>query len=68
MRLEIFCRAGVIFPEAGAGDFFAGAGDFFAGVGAGAGGEKPGVCTALTVAYHQLKRHNARLYIETALL
>ena len=45
MRLEIFCRAGVIFPEAGAGDFFAGAGDFFAG--AGAGGEKPGVCTAL---------------------
>ena len=45
--LEIFCRAGVIFPEAGAGDFFAGAG-------AGAGGEKPGVCTAL---------HNTVLYV-----
>ena len=45
--LEIFCRAGVIFPEAGTGDFFAGAGDFFARAGAGAGGEKPGVCTAL---------------------
>ena len=36
--------AGVFF--AGAGVFFAGAGVFFAG--AGAGGEKPGVCTALT--------------------
>ena len=50
--LEIFCRARVIFPEARAGDFIAGAGDFFAGAGdffagAGAGGEKPGVCTAL---------------------
>ena len=35
--------AGVFFPEPEF--FFAGAGVFFAG--AGAGGEKPGVCTAL---------------------
>ena len=33
--------------SAGAGVFFPGAGVFFAG--AGAGGEKPGVCTALLV-------------------
>ena len=35
--------------SAGAGVFFPGAGVFFAGAGAGAGagGEKPGVCTAL---------------------
>ena len=32
--------------SAGAG-VFSGAGVFFAGAGAGAGGEKPGVCTAL---------------------
>ena len=33
---------------AGAQVFSPGAGVFFAGAGAGAGGEKPGVCTALT--------------------
>ena len=49
--------------SAGAGVFFPGAGVFLAGAGAGAGGEKPGVCTALSSFYFSfyVQLHAARI-------
>ena len=48
--------------SAGAGVFFPGAGVFFAG--AGAGGEKPGVCTALATSRVHGSRYPARKTIQ----